>query len=186
MKVKCNVVVLCYYGFYREELKVDEEFGSVKGRSWIVVLFGKIKVGILLLRIKGDIEGDMVGENGRSFFFCWLCRGDEGGEGNLVVIFLLVKFGFVLIVGEMVGKVDVSDRGMWVCWCEIVKLWVSCWGFFCFWYVDVRCDKSWVWIGIVILFVDIKNWEILVVYLLKLVWYLVMVVVLFVNWERVI
>lgn len=113
-------------------LNVVEVFvGKVKGRSCNVVLFGKIKVGILLLSIKGDIEGDIVGGKGSNFFFEWLWRGDEGGEGNFVVIFLLVKVVFVLIFGLVVGKDD--DSVVWVCCCEIDILVGEWWGFFCCW-----------------------------------------------------
>lgn len=185
-KVKCNAAVLRYHGLHREESKADEEFGSVKGRSWTAASFGKIKAGIPLLRTKGDIEGDMAGENGRSFLSCWLCRGDEGGEGNLVAILPSVKPGFAPTAGEMAGKVDGSDRGTWVCWRETVKSWASCWGSFCFWHVDARCDKSWVRTGTVILSADIKNWETLAAHSLKPARYLAMAAASSVNWERVI
>ena len=65
---KCNAdQLLRYHGLHKEVSKADEEFGNVKGKSWTAVSFGKIKAGIPLLRTKGDIEGDIVGENGSSF-----------------------------------------------------------------------------------------------------------------------
>lgn len=58
-------------------------FGSVKGKNCIV-LFGRIKVGILLFRINGGIEDGIGDERGKCFCF-WLWSGEDGGEGNLFV-----------------------------------------------------------------------------------------------------
>lgn len=51
---------------------VEALAGNVKGRSCSAVSFGKIKAGIPLLSIKGDIEGDIVGGKGSSFLSGWL------------------------------------------------------------------------------------------------------------------
>lgn len=184
-KVKCNAVQwLRYHGLHREVSKAEEEFGSVKGRSWTAVSFGKINAGMPLLRTKGDIEGDMAGENGRSFLSWWLCRGDEGGEGNLVAIFASVNAGFAPTAGEMAGKVDGSDSGTWVCWRETDKSWGSWWGSFCLWHVDAKCERSWVRTGTVILSAVIKNWETLAAHSLKPARYLAMAAASSVNWKE--
>ena len=51
---------------------VEAFAGKVKGGSCNAVSFGKIKAGIPLLSIKGDIEGDIVGGKGSNFLSEWL------------------------------------------------------------------------------------------------------------------
>lgn len=87
---------------------VEALAGNVKGRSCSAVSFGKIKAGIPLLSIKGDIEGDIVGGKGSSFLSGWLWKGDEGGEGNFVAILPSAKAVLAPTFGEVAGKDDDS------------------------------------------------------------------------------
>lgn len=183
---KCSTVyILRYHGLHKDVSKADEEFGNVKGKSCTAVSFGKIKAGIPLLRTKGDIEGDMVGEKGSSFLSCWLWSGDEGGEGNLVATLPSAKAGFPPTAGEMAGKVDDIDSGKWVCWWrETGRSLGSWWGSFCFWHVDAKWDRSWVRTGTVILSAVIKNWDTLAAHSLNPARYFAMAIASSVNWRK--
>lgn len=181
----CNAFhILRYHGLHKDVSKADEEFGSVKGKSCTAASFGKIKAGMPLLRTKGDMAGDIAGENGSSFLSWWLWRGEEGGEGNFVAILPSVKAGFPPTAGEMAGKVDGIDSGMWVCWRETGWSLGSWWGSFCFWQVDAKCDKSCVRTGTVILSAVIKNWETLAAHSLNPARYFAIATASSVNWRQ--
>ena len=107
-KVKCNAAVLRYHGLHREESKADEEFGSVKGRSWTAASFGKIKAGIPLLRTKGDIGSEFNIPN-KPFFP--LFQNESWGPflerpGNLTG----PKSYFEIKVSRKVGRVLASNE----------------------------------------------------------------------------
>ena len=142
-------------------------FGSVKGTS-CTASFERISAGIPLLRTNGGIEDGIVGGKGRSFL-SWLWRGDDGGDGNLLVAHKLFSVNATFAApaaGEMAGKLD---SGVWFCGWRVRSTSLGGWWWcsFGFWQEDAKCDKSWVRTGTLILSVVIRNWDTLVAHSLN-------------------